>query len=74
MSKVWLLGLLLLAGCGESASTYDSHSGHYMSTDEYHERQIERAINKHDMEREERQRHECGCSDCDCGPPIPEKP
>lgn len=27
--------VLMLAGCGERASTYDQDSGHYVSTDQY---------------------------------------
>jgi hypothetical protein len=46
------IGLSALAGCGEAASTWDDKSGHFISTKEYRERQIERAINKHDRENE----------------------
>jgi succinate dehydrogenase/fumarate reductase flavoprotein subunit len=30
-----LVAAILLAGCGERASTYDDESGHYVSTEEY---------------------------------------
>jgi uncharacterized protein YceK len=45
---------IVLSGCGERASTFDEKTGRYISTDDYHEREIERAIEKHDREREAR--------------------
>ena len=46
------LAALLLAGCGEPASTYDDRRGRYVSTDEYHRDQIERAIDQYELQRE----------------------
>ena len=43
---------IVLSGCGERASTFDEKTGRYISTDDYHERKIERAIEKHDLEKE----------------------
>jgi hypothetical protein len=42
---------ILLSGCGERTSTFDEKTGRFISTDDYHERQIERAIEKHDREK-----------------------
>jgi hypothetical protein len=43
---------IFLSGCGERASTFDEKTGRFISTDDYHERQIERATEKHDREKE----------------------
>jgi uncharacterized protein YceK len=51
----WFLVLavyIVLSGCGERASTFDEKTGRYISTDDYHGRQIERAIEKHELEKE----------------------
>jgi hypothetical protein len=42
---------ILLSGCGERTSTFDEKTGRFISTDDYRERQIERAIEKHDGEK-----------------------
>ena len=53
----WFLVLsvhIVLSGCGERASTFDEKTGRYISTDDYHEREIQRAIEKHDLQKEEK--------------------
>lgn len=46
------IAAFLLAGCGEPASTYDDRRGRYVSTDEYHRDQIEREIDRRELQRE----------------------
>lgn len=53
MPYILLLVLaVLLSGCGEPASTYDDRRGRYVSTDEYHRDQIEREIDRHELQRD----------------------
>ena len=51
--------LLVLGGCGDAASTWDDKSGHFIPTEEYQERQIERAIDKHDRDKEDKHNKDC---------------
>lgn len=46
-----VMATIFLAGCGEPASTYDDQRGRYVSTDEYHRDQIERAIDRRELQR-----------------------
>lgn len=45
------LAMLSLVSCGEPASTYDPKRGHYVDTGEYRRDQINREIDKREMER-----------------------
>lgn len=47
-----LFAVCLLFGCGERASTWDEKKGRYVSTDDYRRDQINREIDKREVERE----------------------
>jgi hypothetical protein len=40
---------LALAGCSEPTSTYDPQRGRYVSTEEYHQSQIQREIDRNEL-------------------------
>ena len=52
MRAICLLVLLaFLAGCGDSASTYDPKRGRYVDTEQYRRDQINREIDKRELQR-----------------------
>ena len=51
MRAIFLLVLLVLAGCGDSASTYDPKRDHYVDTEQYRKDQINREINRREVQR-----------------------
>ena len=53
-----ILVALTLAACYEPASTWDSHRGRFVSTDEYRRDEINREIDKRKIQRERRERGE----------------
>lgn len=52
MKTVLILGALLLAGCGERASTFDPERGRFVDTQEYRRDEIRRQIARDRVHRE----------------------
>jgi hypothetical protein len=50
----WALAALplLLVSCGEPVSTYDPKTGHYVDTEQYRRDQINREIDRRELEKE----------------------
>ncbi len=52
ISMIGLVMLVFLAGCGEPASTWDPKRGRFVNTDQYRLDQINREIDKRELQKE----------------------